>query len=116
MGGSPDTLAGSDLALASAAALCCALPVCFRSRRPEVLLALASKSRSDSVVLEAMSEAAVDCEDEEDAEDAAWLDEAPEICGAFTAIVFSQLWYQVACQTAALDAVLILTVCLHHRL
>ena len=90
MGGSPETLAGSGLALTTAAALCCALAVCFRSRRPETLLALSSSSRSDSVILEAVSEAAVDSEDAEDEEDPARLAVPPEICRALSNFIFIQ--------------------------
>ncbi len=84
MGGSPDTLVGSDFALVPAAALCSALACCFSNRRPED--ALSNNSRSDSVILEAASEAAevseeeVEEEEEEDEEESESLDELPEIC------------------------------------
>ncbi len=101
MGGSPDTLAGSDLAPVPAAALCSALACCFSNRRPEV--ALSNNSRSDSVILEAASEAAEvseeeveeeEEEEEEDEEESESLDELPEICKARMAVSAQNQYYR----------------------
>lgn len=90
MGGSPDTLAGSDLAGVLVAALWSALACCFSNRRPED--ALSNNSRSDSVILEAASEAAevseeeVEEEEAEDEDESESLDELPEIYKARMAV------------------------------
>ena len=97
MGSSPDTLAGSDLAVVPAAALCSALACCFSNRRPED--ALSSNSRSDSVILEAASEAAevseeeVEEEEEEDEDESESLDELPEIYRARMAVGAQDQYY-----------------------
>ena len=100
MGGSPDTLAGSDLAVVPAAALCSALACCFSNRRPED--ALSSNSRSDSVILEAASEAAEvseeeveeeEEEEEEDEDESESLDELPEIYRARMAVGAQDQYY-----------------------
>ncbi len=97
MGGSPDTLAGSDLALVPAAALCSALACCFSNRRPEV--ALSNNSRSDSVILEAASEAVevseeeVEEEEAEEDEESESLDEPPETCKAGMAVSAQNQYY-----------------------
>ena len=100
MGGSPGDLAGSDLALVPAAALCSALACCFSNLRPE--LALSNNSRSDSSILEAASEAAEvseeeveeeEEEEEEDEEESERLDELPEICKAGMATSAQNQYY-----------------------